>query len=335
MSFRSLALWHTTLPNLNHPPLSYQVRPFSPFRATAVAAPDLLPSLPPLPTVDLLSFCLTPSCIMSTPHEPSLSHPPRTTSSHRPRTGVSRPETPASDRPDTSGSIISTLEPAPHTFRPDLEEFEEEEDDEDSDDSEADGVFAFSRPQTGQVPPLSANNNPFNIPFNTSPVLLPPSPSAESESPFTHRLPPSSSPNTAPHTDASPLSTGFDHRIPVNPIATPEPSLRYLPRSILQRSNTAVSRASKDSDEASPFDNDRHAVRMTSFAPLVTNRIHPDDSKVWFDDSREDLASDTVSYRGRSRGGTHMTSELGGPTTIPDGITTRGGGEQSQEDFEK
>jgi hypothetical protein len=263
------------------------------------------------------------------------SEAPRTESSHRPRTTASRPETAASDRPDTSGSIISTLEPAPYTFRPDLEELDEEEDDEDSDESEEDGVFAFSRPQTGQVPPLSANNNPFNFPFNPHPVLPPPSPSAESESPFTHRLPPSSSPNTAPHSDAPLPSTGFDPRYTANPIALPEPSLRYPPRSILQRSNTAASKASKDSDEASPFDNDRHAVRMTSFAPLVANRVHPDDSKVWFDDSMEDLASDGVSYRGRSRGGTYMTSELGGPTTIPDGMTTRGGGEQSQEDFEK
>jgi hypothetical protein len=268
---------------------------------------------------------------MSSSHLPQSS---KTSSSHQPRIGASRPETAASDRPDTAGSIISTLEPAPHTFHPDLDEFDEE-DDEDSDESEADGVFAFSRPQTGQVPLLSANNNPFNFPFDPPPVLPPPPPSAESESPFTHRLPPSSSPNTALHTDAPPLSTGFDPRIRLNPITTPEPSLRYPTRSILQRSNTAASRASKDSDEASPFDNDRHAVRMTSFAPLVTNRLHPDDSKVWFDDSREDLASDAVSYRGRSRGGTHMTSELGGPTTIPDGMTTRGGGEQGQEDFEK
>jgi hypothetical protein len=268
----------------------------------------------------------------------SPSQPPqlvRRTSSHRPRTAASRPETAASERPDTSGSIISTLEPAPHTFQPDLDEFDEDED-EQSEESELEAdVFAFSRPQTGQIPPLLANNNPFNIPFNASSALRPPPPSAESESPFTHRLPPSSSPNTAPHSEAPPPSTGFDPRIPVDPIATPEPSLRYPPRSILQRSNTAASRASKDSDDVPPFDNDRHAVRMTSFAPLVNGHLHPDDSKVWFNDSGEDLASGEVSYRGRSRGGTHMTSELGGPTTIPDGMTTRGGGEESQEDFEK
>jgi hypothetical protein len=262
---------------------------------------------------------------------PTSSRPPRTGSSHGPRTTASRPETATSQRPDTSGSIFSTLEPAPHTFRPDLEEFEEEDDD-GSDESEAeDGVFAFSRPQTGQVPPLSAYNNA----FGTSPILPPAPASAESQSPFTHHAPSDASPPTH-HSSLTETDPGNP---PNTIIALPEPSLRYLPRSILQRSNTAPSRASKDSDDNSPFDNDRHAVRMTSFAPLVDNRLdnrlHSDDSKVWFDDSMEDLASEQMSYRGRSRGGTHVTSELGGPTTIPDGMTTRGGGEESQEDFEK
>ena len=83
--------------------------------------------------------------------------------SRRPRTGQSvsfahtRPGTAGGQRPDTAESTVSTLAPLPsRTFRPDgvaEEDGDEEEGDESDEDDDEEGVFAYSRPQTGKVPP--------------------------------------------------------------------------------------------------------------------------------------------------------------------------------------
>lgn len=82
------------------------------------------------------------------------------TASGRPSTASrrTRPTTSSSQRPDTAASSISSLGPAPHTFRPDLDDFEDDEDElaEGSESEAEDGVFAFHRPATGAVPGLGA-----------------------------------------------------------------------------------------------------------------------------------------------------------------------------------
>jgi hypothetical protein len=78
------------------------------------------------------------------------------TASSRPATGSrrSRPTTGNSERPDTAASSISSLGPAPHTFRPDLDDLSDGGEDlvEESESEAEEGVFAFARPTTGAVP---------------------------------------------------------------------------------------------------------------------------------------------------------------------------------------
>ena len=78
------------------------------------------------------------------------------TASSRPATGSrrSRLATGSSERPDTAASSISSLGPAPHTFRPDLHDLSDGGEDfvEESESEAEEGVFAYARPTTGAVP---------------------------------------------------------------------------------------------------------------------------------------------------------------------------------------
>lgn len=73
----------------------------------------------------------------------------------------------SSTRPDTAASSISNLEPAPHTFRPDLDDFSEDEESVESEPEE--DVFAFHRPATGYQPTAltSADGESFPSPLGT------------------------------------------------------------------------------------------------------------------------------------------------------------------------
>lgn len=108
-------------------------------------------------------------------NQPSSSSPPlramsdslRPPTTGRPSTANSRtrPVTSNAQRPDTAVSSISSLGPAPHTFRPDLDDFDDDEDDGEPAESESeteDNVFAFHRPQTGAVPGFGSTLSPLS-----------------------------------------------------------------------------------------------------------------------------------------------------------------------------
>jgi len=105
-------------------------------------------------------------------------------------------------------------------------------------------------------------------------------------------------------------------------VAVANANNKFSSKGHLVRSSTATTRDSDDFSFSTTDENGRQAIRMRSFTPLVGGGYPSEDGESkWDDESRA----------GESRG-TWVTSEMGGTMTVPDGHTTRGGGE---EDYEK
>ena len=251
----------------------------------------------------------------------------RPPSSARPRTSASRrPTTGDSLRPDTGVSTISSLEPAPNTFQPDIDEDDDEDEDDEPDSEPEQGVFAFHRPQTGAVPqfgqasPLSSfGGEGFSDAPGTGDRTHRSSTTPGQYSFTTNSIDQQSTnislPSFAYSADTSSLPPSVTH-----------PAGQYSSKGHLvgARTSTATTQDSDDFSFSTTDENGKQAIRMRSFTPLVGGGFPSEediDSK-WDADSRAEHESR----------GTWITSEMDGVTTIPDGQTTRGGGEL---DYEK
>lgn len=198
-----------------------------------------------------------------------------------------------------------------------------DDEDEEEDSEPEDGVFAFHRPQTGAVPPFGGG----------LPALSPMTGDGFSDVP-----------GTGDQSQRS-LTTAGQYSFHTNPL-DPEsttislPSFAYsadssLPPSVTNgggkgalvnaRGGTAETQDSDDFSFSTTDDQGRQAIRMRSFTPLVGGGYQSEEDG----DSKWDAASSRAEHESR---GTWVTQDMDGVTTVPDGMTTRGGGEL---DYEK
>lgn len=247
----------------------------------------------------------------------------------RPTTAVSFADS-LEDRPGTAESSISTLDPPTNTFQPDLSDHDELDEAEsegaepESDEEEGD-VFAFRRPVTGAVDPGTLS--PFSSAppstaggistFFASPSLPPPTTGDRSTYQFsfdasslpqasTRSLAEESSSSLAP-SSADPSHPSLDPLRPNNPTITPLPAIFAAP-SHSEHLRSSSSFSTSDGYLGKPI-----PLRAFNAGSSYTSDA---DSK-W---GESDAPSRRPETRGTWTGGTYD-----GESTVPDGMTTRGG----------
>lgn len=203
------------------------------------------------------------------------------------------------------------------TFQPDDDFDEQLEDDEDESEPEPD-VFAFHRPTTGAVPRFGASDGFSDVPgtgmerTDTAGHL-----SFQSTTNFS-TVDPTSTTASLPS-----FAYSADSSLPPTINRAPHPNRFSSSKGHLVRGSTATTADSDDYSFSTTDENGRQAIKMKSFSPMTGGggyHSEEEDSK-WDEESRVP----------ESRG-TWVTSEMEGTMTVPDGQTTRGGGEA---DYEK